>query len=402
MLENKILINNYPINYPIKMNGKLSYKVKIKKDHIRVDGTCAIYVQCFLNSNKKMFPVNISVKPSEFDDLKQRVKTSNKNYKDYNIIIEKLLSQIHEIELNYRLTGMALTMENLVRELTNPTSWIDFIQFWDEELVRQKGIIKDSTLRQQRSAFSKLKEYKETIYFHELNEEFFEDILKWLRTTKKNGKNTIASFIKNFKKYLHIAQKRGIRTPLSFDDIKTPSFKGNRTFLDALEITQLYKYYNSEFINETHKTVIAMFLFSCFSGLRISDILRFDKENIIGDYIVFVAQKTEKLQRITLNNSAKKFLEGNLIFNNKFTGEYINRTLKDICKITGIKKRVSFHVARHTFATNFLISGGRIEVLQKILGHSKIEETMIYVHIVESISNEQMFNLDDILNINAL
>lgn len=380
------------------MNGKLTYKVKIKKDHIRVDGTCAIYIQCFLNGKQKRFPVNISVKPKDFDDIKQRVKGSHNFYKDYNIIIEKMLSKIHEIELNYRLSGIPISIEKLEIELKNPTSWIDFIKFWEEELERQKGIIKDSTLRQQRSSHTKLKEYKSVIYFHEINQDLFEDIIKWLKTTKKNGKNTIASFIKNFKKYLHIAQKRGIRTELQFDDIKTPSFKANRNFLEELEIQKLYKYYNSEFINKTHKTVLSMFLFSCFTGLRISDIIKIEKENIIGDYIVFIAQKPEKLQRIALNNSAKKFLEGDFIFNNKFTGEHINRTLKDICKITGIKKRVSFHVARHTFATNFLISGGRVEVLQKILGHSKIDETMIYVHIAESVTNVQIFNMDKIIN----
>lgn len=397
MINNVLLTNNYPINYPIKMSGKLTYKVKVKKDYIRTDGTASVYVQCFLKSKKKIIPTNIFVKPTEFDDKKQRINSKNSFSKDYNIIIEKMLSTIHNIELNYRLSGVELTIDKLDKELTSPTSWIDFIKFWEEELKRQKGLIKDSTHRQQSSTLSKLKEFKQVIYFNELNEDLFNDILKWLRVTKKNGKNTIASFIKNFKKYLHIAQKRGIQTSLSFEDIKTPAFKGNRTFLEAHEIKNLYKYYNSEFISETHKTITAMFLFSCFSGLRISDMLKFEEENIIGDYIVFVAQKTDKLQRITLNNSAKVFLEDKLLFNNKFTGEYINRTLKDICKITSIKKRVSFHVARHTFATNFLISGGRVEVLQKILGHSKIEETMIYVHIVDSISNEQMFNMDDIL-----
>jgi len=62
------------------------------------------------------------------------------------------------------------------------------------------------------------------------------------------------------------------------------------------------------------------------------------------------------------------------------------------------KKESIFHVARHTFATNFLIAGGRVEILQKILGHSKIDETMIYVHIAESVTNVQIFNMDTIIN----
>jgi len=98
-----------------------------------------------------------------------------------------------------------------------------------------------------------------------------------------------------------------------------------------------------------------------------------------------------------LNNSALTFIDENSIFNGNFTGEYINRELKFIAKACGITKNISFHVARHTFATNFLLSGGDVVQLQKLLGHSKITETMIYVHIVESITNEQIMSMDDIL-----
>ncbi|MES2813233.1 MAG: site-specific integrase [Bacteroidota bacterium] len=387
----------FPLNYPYKMNGKLTYKIKIKDDFIRKDGTSALYIQLFLNKDRKRLPLDLSVKIDEFDSDKQRCSKKNPNNKDYNLIIEKKLSDINAIEVNYRLSGVPLTLEKLINELDNPTCWIDFIQFWEEELKNQKEKLKPGTLRQQTSALSKLKEYKASILFYELTNDMYDDILLFLKVKKKNNKSTISTFSKNFKKYLNIAQKKGIRISLQPEDIKCKSFRGDRTFLDATEINKMYKYLISEFINDTHKAIINRFLFSCFTGLRISDIQKITNENIIGDYIVFVAEKTEKLQRITLNNSAKKFIDVDALFKGEFTGEYINRVLKDICKITGITKRVSFHVARHTFATNFLISGGRIEVLQKILGHSKIEETMIYVHIVESIKNEQMYNMDDII-----
>jgi integrase/recombinase XerD len=60
-------------------------------------------------------------------------------------------------------------------------------------------------------------------------------------------------------------------------------------------------------------------------------------------------------------------------------------------------KKSNYHVSRHTFATNFLLCGGRLENLQKILAHSKIEETMIYVHIVDQIKNDEIMNMDIIL-----
>ena len=140
-----------------------------------------------------------------------------------------------------------------------------------------------------------------------------------------------------------------------------------------------------------------MFLFSCFTGLRISDVTNLTNDNIIENTLAFTAVKTSKFQRISLNDSAKKYLDPKLIFKSAYTGEYINRELKNIAKICGIRKVITYHVARHTFATNFLICGGRVENLQKILGHSKITDTMIYVHIVESITDIQIHNMDEIL-----
>lgn len=389
---------HYSQNYSLKMNGKLTYKVKIKDDYIRADKTSALYVQVFLNKRKKIFPLNISIPIEHFDKVKQRVSNKNKNHKDFNIIIEKFLADLNTIEINYRLSGVSLDVEKLSHEINNPTSFIDFILFWEEELLRQKDLLKPGTYRQQTTALNKLKEYKSSILFHEITHEFISDLAKYFKVQKKNQPNTIASLMKNIKKYLHCAEKKGIRLQINHEDIKSPKFKSNRSFLMPDEINKLYKYWESEFINPTHKSVLNRFLFSCFTGLRISDIQNIDQDNIVGDFLVFTTQKTTKLQNIQLNNTARKFINNRgPLFDSNYTGEYINRTLKDICKICGIKKRVSFHVARHTFATNFIISGGNVTVLQKLLGHSKIEDTMIYVHIAESITDIQVFNMDNII-----
>lgn len=397
----QIFTNNefyYPLNYSKKMNGKLTYKVKIKDDYIRTDGTSSIYVQVFIKGKKKIFPMDLYVPVNQFDKKKQRVSAKFELANDYNLIIEKFLSKLNQVEINYRLSDLILDAEKLSNEINNPTSWIDFVKFWEEELERQSDILRSTTYRQQLSALNKLKKYRKSIMFNELDEVFFEELIKWLKVKEKNTQNTVASFVKNFKKYLHKAEVRGIRTILKYNDIKSPKFTSNRTFLMSPEINILYKYWNSEFINETHKSVLSRFMFSCFTGLRISDIQTITHENVVGDFLVFSAQKTTKLQRIPLNETAKQFINPlGKLFEKNYTPEYINRVLKDIIKICGIKKNVTFHVARHTFATNFLISGGRVEVLQKVLGHSKIDETMIYVHIADSVTNEQIFNMDNII-----
>ncbi|WP_289659544.1 site-specific integrase [Flavobacterium panacagri] len=370
----------------------------MKKDYVRTDGTCALYVRIFLNKETKKIATNISVRPEDFDEKKQRIKSKCIYHKDYNLIIEKILGDLNKIEVNYRLAQVPLNLTALLNEFENPSSRIDFLKFWEQEMITQKEILNPSTYRQQMSILNKVRGYQATIYFYEITEEFFE-LMKAHFKKKKNTDSTIGSLIKSFKKYLHIANKKGITTPLDYQDIKNRSFVGDRSFLDASELKKMHDYFNAGYINATHKAILARFLFSCFTGLRISDILMITPENIIGDILVFSAVKTSKLQRIQLNKTAKIFIEpeSQQVFPGNFTPEYINRELKFIAKICGITKKISFHVARHTFATNFLICGGRVEILQKLLGHSKITDTMVYVKIVESISNQQIHNMDDIL-----
>jgi len=381
----------------MNFSGKLTAKIVLKEDYVRADGTCALYLQIFLNKEKKKLPCHISVKPLEFDKVKQRVKSKNPLYKDYNLILEKMLSDINKIEINYRLSGTVLTLPRLIEEYENPTSRIDFLKFWENEMDRQKEILKPDTYRQQMTMLNKTKAFKSPLYFYEINEDYIQDLKTYCKKTLKNGDATIGSLIKSFKKYLHIANKKGIITPVRFDDIKNKSFKGNRTFLSPEEIVKLNKYWESEFIKESHKNILSRFLFSCFTGLRISDIENLSEDNIIADTLVFTAVKTGKFQRINMNESSKKYINKKTMFDGGYTGEYINRELKDIAKICGIRKVLTYHVSRHTFATNFLICGGRVEHLQKILAHSKITDTMIYVHIVDSITDIQINNMDDIL-----
>lgn len=390
-----------PINATMNFSGELTAKIVIKDDYVRSDGTCALHLQVFIMGKRKKLPIYISVCPGDFDKKKQRVKVKAPFAKDFNLIIEKALAETNKIEISYRLAGEVLDIDKFVNEYENPSSRIDFIKFWELEMVNQKETRDIATYKQQMSSLRKVKKYKESILFYEITQQFFDKMIRHFEKVDKNEPHTLQTVAKNFKKYLHIANNKGIVTPLNFKDIKTPRCISNRTFLDAVEIKRLNQYYTSNFINESLKAILGRFLFSCFTGLRISDIKAITKENIVGDILIFFAQKTGKLQRIQLNQSALSFVGDETIFTGDYSEPHINLELKTIAKTCGIKKHITFHVARHSFATNFLICGGRVEVLQKLLGHSNIRETMDYVHIVESIVDQQINNLDEILKVDT-
>jgi integrase/recombinase XerD len=387
----------FPQNYPMNFSGKLTAKIVIKDDYVRADGTCALFMQIFLNGQRKRLPLHISSVPLDFDKKKQRVKLKSEVSKDFNLIIEKALGDINKIEIAYRLGGEVLTIEKLMYEYENPTSRIDFIKFWELEMDNQKLIKELSTWKQQMSTLRKVKKYQESILFYEITDDWLNKMINHFKKVEKHEPHTIQTLVKNFKKYLHIANDKGIVTNLNYKNIQTIRVSSNRAFLSADEIYKLNEYYTSAFINESLKAILGRFLFSCFTGLRISDISRITTENIVGDSLVFFTKKTGKIQRIQLNESALSFIGKEQLFDGEFTDQHINQELKVIAKIVGITKKVTFHVARHTFATNFLICEGRIEHLQKLLGHSDIKQTMIYSHIVESITDKQIHNMNSIL-----
>ncbi len=231
--------HNYPTNYPKKMSGEFTYKV-IMKDYVRQDGTSALYLQLFLDGKRKQIPLGINVEPKNFDKKKQRIKGNTQISRDYNLIIGKKIADINNIAVSYRLAGNYLTIESLIEDLTNPTAKIDFLIFWEQELEKQKDILKKGTYRQQKSTLTKIKSFKNQILFHEIDEDLIKELIIYCRKKLKNKETTVNSTLKNFKKYLHLANKKGIKTKLNFDDISVKSFKGDRTFLDEFEIKQLY------------------------------------------------------------------------------------------------------------------------------------------------------------------
>ena len=117
----------------------------------------------------------------------------------------------------------------------------------------------------------------------------------------------------------------------------------------------------------------------------------------MDNYVSFVAKKTKLDQSIAMNKKAREIINHEpLLFEKKFADQHINDELKKIMTLLKIHKNVTFHVARHTFATSFLRAGGKVEKLQRLLGHTDIKQTMIYAHIVQSDANSEIFLLDNL------
>jgi len=173
----------------------------------------------------------------------------------------------------------------------------------------------------------------------------------------------------------------------------------NREYLTIDEVKQLVK-------TPCRKSVIKKaFLFSCFTGLRFSDVKSLRWSDIVTDneglqVIKFTQQKTNKPENLQVSVEALKFLpekkeakSNDIIFPLSNNG-YTNETLKSWILAAGITKRVTFHVGRHTNATLLLSLGVPIETVSKLLGHSDIQTTQIYAKVIDKNKRAAVSKLD--------
>lgn len=364
----------------------------VLRKYLRKDKTSQIYLHVTSDGIRDRIPLDQYITPKHWSKAKQRGK--GKQYKDFNLVLDNIESTITEIKTQYRLLNKVLTVEKFKKEFSSGFSRVDFISYLKTNIELDKNTLKPGTYRRYKVVYSKLKNWKKHLFFSDITHESIRKIRKQLRSLG-NSQNTIESNMSVIRKYLRNADKDGIKFPLDLGDIKIRNVPGNRISLKPEEVKKMYEYYESQFITPARKLILGYFLFSCFTGLRIGDIYKLKREDI-SDSFQIVSSKNSKILTINLTKKAKAVLKQEpRLFEDFLTKEYVNRELKVIANTLGIKTNVTFHVARHSFATNYIRLGGNVILLSKLLGHSNIKTTMIYVSIVEEEHNKDIHLLDE-------
>jgi len=383
----------YP-NTPQEMKvGELTYKI-IQKDHVKKNGCAQLYLQCFSKGQRVLIPVGIEVPPIKWNSAGQEIKGKSKQAIDFNLIIGESKKRAHNIIVDFKLSRRKISLALFKKEFLDPTPNISFYKFYEYQLKLRLTSLKHGTHRQQSSTLTKLKMWRSEILFSEFDFEAVQSFKGWMRK-KKNSESTIGTALKNLKCYLNLAEQSGITLAFDVTKIEIRRFEGLKVNLTLDELKRLQAYYNNEFCIKQHKQTLQYFLFSCFTGLRFGDIELLTQEHIFGEYLSIVPEKTRttsgNVLRLLINSKAKVYLnEDGPVFNYVYCNNKTNVYLKEIARQCGITKKLSYHISRHTFATIFLQLGGRVEILQKLMGHSKITQTMEYTHIVSQERDDAM------------
>lgn len=250
---------------------------------------------------------------------------------------------------------------------------------------------------------------KEDIEINQLNYEFISDYEFWFKTVRNCNHNTTVKYLSNFKKIVLYCVKRGwlVRDPfLGFKMVKKEVVR------EVLSKEELSSITEKEFGIERLDQVRDIFLFCCYTGLAYIDVknLRRDqiKMGIDGEQWIFTQrQKTETPTRLPLLPQAMSIIQkykGHPTCDSKgfvlpvLSNQKMNAYLKEIADVCGINKQLTFHIARHTFATTITLGNGvPIETVSKMLGHKSLKQTQHYAKILDIKISVDMEKLRSVL-----
>lgn len=394
----------------------------MKYDYMKKDGTCPLYIYVSIDGHYDRIPLKLSWPPSQFDkdagSILARGK-DDKDFSDYQLIIDSELAKVNEIMKDYRLSNRTLTIEMLIKEYNSYTSRKDFFSFYEndaKERYKRKKIEKNTrdghiaTLHKLKEFWKKELEVKTKkkksvpielqdappLPFNALTPKLLENFRAFLKNVYDNAPGTVEKGMKDVRTYV----KRALVEKNVFDDpFKVVKVTKPETFPNALtqeDLQVLMNIFQDKTTPENWQLVLRHFLFSCFTGLRISDARAVSHENIKSGWLVITQHKNrntlyKKTIRVPLHSMAKTLVQTSLgrLFDT-FSEQYTNRVLDKIGKAANLDFKPTTHTARHTFGTLFIELGGDVVTLKDYMGHSKIETTMKYVHISEKRKAEKI------------
>ncbi|MCR9084493.1 MAG: site-specific integrase, partial [Cyclobacteriaceae bacterium] len=221
--------------------------------------------------------------------------------------------------------------------------------------------------------------------------------------------NGILKHMERLKKILNLAVKMDLLEKNPFEKYQFKFKRYERDFLDGDELKKLEE---KEFANQRLDLVRDLFVFSCYTGLAYIDVASLNKDCLVkseGDYWLYTERiKTNTPVKIPVLPKALDLIEkysdhprasskGLLL--PVLSNQKLNSYLKEIADVCEIDKNLSFHVARHTFATTVTLKNGvPMETVSKLLGHNKISTTQIYARVVEAKVKEDMGKLKERLS----
>lgn len=359
------------------------------------DGSLSVYLDIYMNGKRKYEFLKLYLLP---ETGRNRMENKAKNRETMRVVATIKAQRVLDIK-----NGMAGIESRNQKMLLS--EWIKIF------LAQKAGTARSiESVKTTENMTKHLIKYKGgNIAMGDIDKKFCLGFINYLRNATKRGGQPLSDITKkvyftSFGTMLNRAVREGIIpiNPITQLDSsqKIVMPESQRVYL---EIDELRRLAETDCYSILTKQA---FMFSCFCGLRISDIRRLrwsdierykDKDGATQYKLSKTMEKTRRVVSYQLSNEAVKWLpkkSGDLVFPDLCMESNLNNHIKRWAKDAGIDKNISFHTARHTFATMMLTLGADIYTTSKLLGHSRVSTTEVYAKIVDKKKDEAMGLID--------
>jgi site-specific recombinase XerD len=400
------------------MKAKVTLHFYAKSTKANTTGQFPIYIRLTVNGNRLEFSTKKFVDSSRWSAELAKMKGTTEEARSINSYLDLMKSKILDIQMELIHKNQELNIENFKIKLfgleEKQRMLVPIFQDHNnkiKELVGKEYAL--GTLERYTTSLKHTIEFLEWKYkvsdidITKINHAFITDYEFYLRSVRNCANNTAVKYIKNFNKIIKICLSNDWLDKNPFANYKSKVREVERTYLSEEEIQSIIE---KDFKTERLSLVRDIFLFSCFTGLAYIDVKNLTKSHISigidGDKWIFThRQKTESASKIPILPVTQMIIdkyENHPQSNNEnkllpiLSNQKMNAYLKEIAGVCEIEKELTFHIARHTFATTVTLTNGvPIETVSKMLGHKNIQTTQHYAKILDKKVSEDMKILMD-------
>jgi site-specific recombinase XerD len=380
----------------------------LKRDKEKKNGNVPIFCRITVDGKEARFGMKKDINPNFWDVNVGKATGRTSEATEINTLLDNTKSAIYRVYRDLQEKENNVSAEKIKNCFlgieSNHQTLLELFDRHNREKKMLVGInIAKSTCNMYRITRDHLAAYimewhhLSDISLKEINHKFVCDFETFLLTERHSEENTVAKYMQIFKHIIGIAIKNRWIYDNPFAGYKIHLKKTDRGYLTQEEIETLI---NQKFPTKKLERTRDVFVFCCFTGLSYIDVRELTAENIKisfdgGQWIMGKRRKTDVGYNVPLLEIPKMILEkykGSLANGRLLpvtSNQHSNVYLKEIGELCGLKKKLTFHLSRHTFATLTLSKGVSIESVSKMLGHTNIQTTQIYARITnDKISND--------------
>lgn len=390
----------------------------MKKPKNYQSGVAPIYIRITVKGVRAEVTTGRLCQPARWNARTGRATGTKEEFKALNSFFDQLQARVYEAHHQLVTAKESITAESLKnRFLGKKDKGMTLMEVFRDHNDKMTSLIGTEFTKGTAERYET--SYRHTVDFlqwkyqvndmelHQVDYTFISEYDYYLRSVRKCANNSTVKYLKNFGKIIRNCLANGWMDVDPFLNYKPKVKKVDRMFLSEKEVNTIA---NKKMVSERLSHVRDIFLFCCYTGLAYIDVKNLRAYNIItgmdGEkWIAINRQKTDVPSRIPLLPIASAILQryrSNPICLNTglllpvLSNQKMNSYLKEIVDVCGIHKPITFHIARHTFATTItLLNGIPIESVSKMLGHRNIQTTQQYAKILDIKVGADMALLND-------